>query len=150
MADKFSIAKVFFDSDALIAGSASRQGAAYILLQLSELGLIQGITSQKVLDECRKNLQNKLPDALPTFEQIISHALTILDNPSQEEVVAFRKMAHKKDLLILTAAIKIHAQFLVTFNTIDFYPNPELGVTVLEPGDFLKRIRLRLSELVND
>lgn len=64
MSDKFSVPKVFFDSDALVAASASRQGADFILLQLSELGLIQGFISQKVGDECRKNLHNKLPEAL--------------------------------------------------------------------------------------
>lgn len=147
MLDKFSITKVFFDSDALIAGSASRQGAAFILLQLSELGLIQGITSPRVLEECRKNLHLKLPEALPAFEQIISHALTVLENPSKEEIAEYSKMAHKKDLPILTAALGIKAQFLVTFNTKDFYPDSELGLIVLEPGDLLKKIRHRLSEL---
>lgn len=147
---KFAVTKVFFDSDALMAGSASHRGAAYILLQLSELGLLNGFISQKVIDECLKNLHIKLPDAVPNFEQIISHAVTVLENPSGEESAKYGKMAHKKDLPILTAAIKIKAQFLVTFNTKDFYPNPELGVTVLEPGDLLERIRVRLSELVND
>lgn len=150
MSDKFSIAKAFFDSDALMAGSASHQGAAFILLQLSELGLIQGYTSQKVIAECRKNLHLKLPDALPSFDQIVSHALTVLENPSDKDTVAYSGMAHKKDVLILAAAIKVQAHFLVTFNTKDFYPAPELGLTVLEPGDLLKRIRRKFSELVAD
>ena len=77
-----AIAKVFFDSDALMAGSASRKGAAYILLQLSELGLIHGFISQDVVYECRKNLQKKLPEALPTFEQIVSKALTVVESPA--------------------------------------------------------------------
>ncbi|MFQ5639598.1 MAG: PIN domain-containing protein [bacterium] len=150
MSDKFSIAKVFFDSDALIAGSASRQGAAFILLQLSELGLIQGFISPKVVDECLKNLHDKLPDALPSFEQIVSHALTVLENPSGEETAEYSKMAHQKDLPILTAALRIKAHFLVTFNTKDFYPDSELGLIVLQPGDLIKRIRLRLSELSSE
>jgi predicted nucleic acid-binding protein len=150
MLHKFSITKVFFDSDALIAGSASRQGAAFILLQLSELGLIQGFTSIKVIDECRKNLNIKLPDAVPTFEQIISHALTVLENLSKKETAEYSKMAQKKDLPILAVAMKIEAHFLVTFNTKDFYPNPELGLIVLEPGELLKRIRAKLSELANE
>ena len=90
----FSITKVFFDSDALIAGSASRQGAAFILLQLAELGLIQGFASKKVIDECRKNLQIKLPASLPNFKQIISHSLTIVENPSQPETEKYKQMAH--------------------------------------------------------
>jgi len=59
-------------------------------------------------------------------------------------------MAHKKDLPILTAAIKVKAQFLVTFNTKDFYPAEEFGLTVLAPGDLLREVRLRLSGLADE
>lgn len=141
------ITKVFFDSDALIAGSASPHGASFVLLQLSELGLVQGFTSKKVVDECCKNLQKKLTEALPAFEQIISYALKVVANPSNKETALYKDMAHVKDLPILVAALKIKAQFLVTFNTKDFYPKPELGLKVVEPGDLLKRIRIKLSEL---
>jgi predicted nucleic acid-binding protein len=138
---------VFFDADAVIAGSASRQGAAFLLLQLSELGLIKGFTSEKVVNECRKNLRDKLPDAQPVFEKIISHALAVIEDPSNEEADDYREMAHEKDLLILAAALRINAQFLVTFNTKHFYPAPELRLEVLQPGDLLKRIRAHLSRL---
>jgi len=146
---EFSIPKVFFDSDALIAGSASRQGAAFLLLQLAELSLIQGFTSQKVLEECHKNLQIKLPDAIPTFNRIVQHALTVLDNPSKVQTSKYQQMAHEKDLPILTSAVTIKAQFLVTFNTKDFYPDPKLGLVVLEPGELLKSIRLKLSQMTD-
>ncbi len=145
-----AIAKVFFDSDALMAGSASRKGAAYILLQLSELGLIHGFISQDVVYECRKNLQKKLPEALPTFKQIVSKALTVVESPANKESVQYKGMAHNKDLPILTAAIKVKAQFLVTFNTKDFYPAEEFGLTVLAPGDLLREVRLRLSGLADE
>jgi predicted nucleic acid-binding protein len=138
---------VFFDADVLIAGSASREGASFILLQLSELGLIKGFTSPKVVDECRKNLSNKLPDAQPAFEQVLSTALTVQENPSEKEISNYRKMAHEKDVPILAAALKTDAQFLVTFNTKDFYPDREPGLEVLKSGDLLKKIRARLSGL---
>ncbi len=141
------IKEVFFDSDALIAGSASPNGASFVLLQLSELGLIKGFTSKKVVEECLKNLQKKLPEALPVFEQIISYALKVVANPSNKETARYNNMAHEKDLPILAAALKIKAQFLVTFNTKDFYPKQELGLKVIEPGNLLKRIRIKLSEL---
>ncbi len=140
------ITEVFFDSDALIAGSASPKGASFVLLQLSELSLIQGFTSKKVIEECRKNLQKKLPEALPAFEQIISYALKVVANPSNKETAQYNNMAHEKDLPILVAALKIKARFLVTFNSKDFYPKPELGIEVIEPGDLLKKIRTKLSE----
>lgn len=138
---------VFFDADALIAGSASREGASFILLQLSELGLLNGLTCQQAVDECRKSLSIKLPDALPVFEQILSRALTVLGNPTEEEVSVYQKMAHRKDVPILTVAVTTGTRFLVTFNTKDFYPDHKLGLEVLTPGDLLKRIRARLSGL---
>jgi predicted nucleic acid-binding protein len=141
---------VFFDSDALIAGSASREGAAFILLQLAELGMIKGFTSQQVVDECRKNLFAKLPDALPAFEKILTSAITILENPSGKETANFEKMAHIKDAPILTAALKMSAHFLVTFNTKHFNPDPELKLRVLRPGDLLKEIRARFSRLADE
>ncbi|KAA3655880.1 MAG: PIN domain-containing protein [Calditrichaeota bacterium] len=140
---------VFFDADALIAGSASREGASFILLHLSELGLIHGFTCQKVVEECHKNLLIKLPDAQPAFEKILTTALTITENPSKQEIMNYEKMADEKDLPILIAALKTNAQFLVTFNIKDFFPDPSLGLEVLKPGDLLKRIRTRLRELAN-
>jgi len=142
-----SLTKVFFDSDTVIAGSASRKGASFILLQLAELNLIQGFTSQQVIDECRKNLQLKLPDAIPQFEQIISHAVTIVENPSLKQITQYDRMAHKKDVPILTAAIKLKVQFFVTFNTQDFFPPPEIGLHIVKPGDLLQRIRRKLSQV---
>ena len=37
--------RVFFDSDVMIAGSASASGASFALLHLAELGLIKGYVS---------------------------------------------------------------------------------------------------------
>ena len=78
------ISKIFFDADVLIAGSASQSGASFILLQLCELGLLHGITSEKVEAECRKNLRIKLPQAEPLFEQIVQHSLFVCPNPGAE------------------------------------------------------------------
>ena len=141
---------VFFDSDALIAGSASRQGAAFILMQLAELGLIKGFTSRQVVDECRKNLLAKLPDALPVFEKILSSALTITENPSASETAEFKTMAHIKDVSILTAALNLNAHFLVTFNIKDFTPDAGLNMRVMRPGDLLKEIRTLLTGLADE
>lgn len=145
-----STTKVFFDSDTIIAGSASRRGASFILLQLSELGLIQGFTSQKVVDECRKNLQMKLPDALSNFEQIISRALVIVKNPSPQQISKYNRMADIKDISILTAALMMKVRYLVTFNTRDYYPDPKLELSVVEPGELLQLIRRKLSEITGE
>ncbi len=123
MESKIPFIKVFFDADAIIAGSASKTGAAFVLLPLSELGLIQGFISQKATGECRKNLQFKLPHTMPSFEKIIESSLTLIDDPPEQKRELFSKMAHEKDVLILAAAAEIRAEFIVTFNTKDFLPS---------------------------
>ncbi|RMG28305.1 MAG: hypothetical protein D6732_18945 [Methanobacteriota archaeon] len=111
------------------------------------MGLIKGYISQQVVDECRKNLLKKLPEALPVFEKVILHSLKVVKTPSQKDIAQYTGMAHPKDVSILTAAIKLGAQYLVTFNTKDYYPEGEIGLDVLEPGELLQKIRKRLSEL---
>ena len=48
--------RLFFDADALIAGSASTTGAAHILLHLSDLTLVEGLTSLQAKTEAARNL----------------------------------------------------------------------------------------------
>jgi len=144
--------KIFFDADALIAGSASQTGASFLLLQLCEIRILHGLTCRQVVAECRRNLIKKLPQAEPIFGEIIKRALEIKKNPTLDEQKKYRQMAHPKDLPILTSAIKSRADYLVTFNTKHYFPQPEYNLAVLQPGDVLQKIRLMLSQLesIND
>lgn len=139
--------KVFFDADALIAGSASNTGASFVLLQLCELGMLHGITSHQVVSECVRNIQNKLPEALPYFEKIIQSAIEVVDDPSRSSLADFAKMAHEKDLPILVSAIDNGVGFLVTFNVKHYRVAPPCTVIICRPGELLSRIRSMLSEM---
>jgi hypothetical protein len=48
--------KGFVDADGLIAGSASTQGASHIILLLSDLTLIECLTSEQSRREAERNL----------------------------------------------------------------------------------------------
>lgn len=139
--------KIFFDADALIAGSASQTGASFLLLQLCEIRILRGLTCRQVVLECRRNLTKKLPQAEPIFDEIIKRALEIKKNPNLNEQNKYRHMAHPKDLPILTSAIKSQADYLVTFNTKHYFPNRDYHLVVLRPGEMLQKIRLMLSHL---
>ena len=141
------VIKLFFDADALIAGSASSSGAAFVLLQLCELGILKGYTCQQVVEECRRNIVKKLPQAKKIFEQIISCSLQIDKTPAQDYINQFTDYAHKKDLPILASAIKTKVNYLVTFNTKHFFPSPELEIVVANPGEILQNIRIQISKL---
>lgn len=137
--------RVFFDADALLAGSASTTGASHLLLHLSDLGLIRGLTSEQAHEEARRNLARKVPEALPEFDALIRQALEIIPNPSLEELRPFGNRAHPKDLPILAAAVLAGARWLVTFNTKDYYEAPP-GTRVLEPGQAIQAIRAALIQ----
>lgn len=144
------LSKIFFDADALIAGSASKAGSSFILLQLCELNILHGLTSRQVVEECRVNLQKKLPQADRIFEQIVERSIEVLKNPNSGEMEEFNNMSHPKDLPILVTAIISKADYLVTFNTKHLRPDPDFGLTVIKPGELLRKIRLILSQLHED
>lgn len=140
--------KTFFDAEAIIAGSASKSGASFILLQLCELNLLRGITCNQAIEECHRNIRAKLPQAMNMFKQIVSKSLQITENPTLAESVPYEGMAHKKDLSILVAAIKSQADFLVTFNTKHFHLTQEHLIKIIKPGELMHEIRRLLSESV--
>lgn len=140
--------RVFFDADALLAGSASTTGASHLLLHLSDLGLIHGLTSKQARDEAQRNLARKIPAALPEFEALIQQAVEVVADPPEEELDSFRGKAHPKDLPILVAAIRAGARWLVTFNTRDYYDSPP-GIRVLDPGQAIQAIRASLVRAVD-
>jgi len=138
---------IFFDANVLIAGSFSQTGASFLLLQLCELGLLKGTTCKQVIDECQKNIQDKLPQAEPIFDKIVACSMEVLPNPIWSEINKYQDMAHRKDLPILTVALTIEADYLVTFDINDFYPDLKLGLRVCKPTELLKEIRIKIMEL---
>ncbi len=141
--------KLFFDSDALIVGSASNSGAAFILLQLCELGILEGYTCNQVIRECRKNILAKLPRAKDIFKQIILHSLQVIKNPDSDYIDQYYGNAHKKDLPILASAINTNANYLVTFNKKHFNPSSEIELIIANPGEILQKIRSHLNQLAD-
>lgn len=136
--------RVFFDSDVIIAGSFSKTGAGHILLQLAEVGIIQGYISEQVVQECTRNIRKKLPEALPAFQSILDEsflAVVVPVDPAQAGEKA-RGQADDKDVPILAAALEARADVLVTFNTKDYFPH-ESPPKILSPGDLLKAIQRR-------
>lgn len=144
---KLPLLKIFFDANALIAGSFSKTGASFLLLQLCELGLLKGLTCKQAIDECQENIREKLPEAESVFEKIVANSVEVSSNSNLSEMNKYQDMAHRKDLPILTVALKVEANYLVTFDTEDFNPDLKLGLIVCKPGELLKQIRNKLTEL---
>lgn len=140
--------RVFFDADVLVAGSASKaySSASYILLQLAELTLIEGLICPYVREEVERNLRIKLPQALPVFRALMRTALKEVSDPSADSLKRWTGRADAKDLPVLAAAISNSCDYLVTFNIRD-YPKPPESLEVLEPGNLVQQVRKHLAKL---
>jgi hypothetical protein len=128
------------------AVSPSQAGASLAILRLSEITLIEALTSQQVIMEAECNLIAKLPQKLPEFRLLVSRCLHVVPDPSVEDLVRYAGMAHPKDLPIVVAAVRERCPWLVTFNVRHFQPG-HVDVTVLQPGDFVFQVRDLLTRL---
>ena len=138
--------KVFVDADVLFAGAASpsEHSASLIILRMGEITLIEAITSQQAIDEAERNLEEKLPAALPMFRLLVTRSMRVTPTPTKHELTPYEGLADEKDLPILVAALREQCPWLVTFNIRHFRPgHPD--VTVLKPGEFLRRVRDQLA-----
>jgi predicted nucleic acid-binding protein len=146
------IPRVFMDSSSLFAGAASRWGASRAILTLAEIGLLQIVVCQQVLDETRRNLMEKAPEAMPYFERItLALKLEVVDYPSEEDVAKCKEtIRHVSDAPILAAAMNAAPDRLVTLNTQHFIDDPEVarksGLVIQTPGQFMMEIRGFLTE----
>ena len=137
--------RVFFDADALIAGTASSTGASHVPLRLAELGLIEGVTCEQALGEAERNLAAKLPAALPAFRAILSAAaIQVVPEPEPEGRAALHGLAHEDDLPILAAALASRSHYVTTFN-VRHYHVPAGRIRVARPGEVVADLRRRLS-----
>lgn len=140
--------RVFVDADVLFAGAAapSEHGASLTVLRMAEITLVQALTSQQVIVEAQRNLSTKLPKALPAFHLIVSRCLSVVPDPTVEELAPLQGLADADDLSILAAAVREGCPWLVTFDVRHFCPGHPT-VQVLRPGDLVLRIRGLLTTL---
>lgn len=117
-----------------------------MILQLSELGLIDAVCSEQVRRESERNLTAKLPAAIPAFQLLADAAVRWVGNPRTKDLENYRGQGDPEDLPILVAALMAGCDSLITFNVRHFWPKNQ-AIRIETPGDFLTRIRRHLAEL---
>lgn len=139
---------VFLDADVIFAGSAAprEHGASHVILRMSEITLIEGVTSQQAVVEVERNLADKLPAKLPEFHLLVSRCLRVVPDPAPLDLIPHTGQADPKDLPILVAALREGCDYLLTFNTRDYKHSPA-SIKVQRPGEFLMSTRNLLSRL---
>jgi len=140
--------RLFIDTDVLIAGSASpnEHSASLVLLRMAEITLIEAITSQQVVAECGRNLAEKMPAALPAFQLLLQKCLTVVPDPTADELKPNEGRADLINSPLLVAAAREQCSFLTTFNIHHYEPGLP-GVLVLRPGELVMRVRQQLANL---
>lgn len=136
--------RVFVDSSVLIAGAGSPSGASRAVLTMAEIGLFQMLVSPQVLDECERNIRQKLPRALNVFAQLLAAIdPEIVPEPPVETLAQWERIIAAKDAPILGAAIMAQADCLLTLDVKDFSLDVEntSGINIQSPSEFVQQIR---------
>ena len=140
---------VFLDADVIFAGAAAptEHGASHIVLRMSEITLIECVTSEQAMTEVERNLAEKLPAKLPEFHLLVSRCLRVVPDPEPEDLAHHTGQADPKDLPILVAALREGCPYFLTFNVRHHY-SPTVGsITVQRPGEFVLTVRNLLTQL---
>lgn len=135
---------VFFDSSCLIAAAGSPSGGSGFLLSLCARGYLKAAVSQPVLLEAQRNIQAKLGDeAIKRYHNLLAVVpFSLASLPDKTKLKRLEKMINKKDVHVVSAALEIHAPFLLALdrglilevNKVNF------GIRALSPGDFIKSV----------
>lgn len=141
------LVRVFCDADVLIAGAASTTGASHILLQLSELTLIECVSSPLAVHEAERNIAAKLPAALPAFREILDAGIDLVPEAAPAVSRGLAAQAHQKDVPILAAAVAAGADFLATFNVRHFRSRSSPPL-IVQPRRVVAAIRASLLRLL--
>ncbi len=121
--------RVFLDANILFSASIPKSRMRLLVLTLNEYAHL--LTSPYAIEEARRNLHGKKPDALPDFERLLKHieiiavAITSLD-------IALAP----KDIPILGGAIAGKATHLLTGDKQDFgvlWGKTIQGVKIVSP-----------------
>jgi putative PIN family toxin of toxin-antitoxin system len=132
--------KIIIDTNVLVAGLRSRDGASFKLLSLIDSGLFAVSITVPLIFE---------------YEDVIKREHLGIDGPSAESVLDYLCaiashhqvyftwrpfLRDPKDDLVLEAAVSADATHIVTFNTKDFEGIEQFGIQALWPGAFLSQI----------
>ena len=144
--------RAYVDANVLLSGAATDNpsSASRVVLVASELTLLDLVACGRVLEECDRNLERLVEDDAQlqglreTLEEIVSRSIEVVQTPSAERVSL--PDTDPKDRVHLLSAVEQGCDYLVTLNPKDF-PEDYEGVTIVEPGTLVKRIREQIKGL---
>lgn len=139
MTDRNTVALI--DASCLVSASASPSGGSGFILSVCRRGLLRAATSNAVLVEAERNIKKKMgSDALARHREnlrIIPFEIIVVRD---ESISAFhRAIAGDKDAHIITAAIELGAEYVITLDLrlVSRINASALAIVAMTPGEFI-------------
>lgn len=114
-----------------------------ILLRIAVTGIVRARWTERILDECFRNISEQRPDlkpnALTRTRKLMNEAVPDCLVRDFEDLIEGLRLPDPNDRHVLAAAIRAGAQAIVTFNLRDF-PGDQLapfGIEAIHPDDFV-------------
>jgi predicted nucleic acid-binding protein len=139
--------RLYIDADVLFraATRSHQQTAAYIVLKLADLTLLEVITARHAFHEALRNLHGRTAAGAAELLDLAGHSLQIISDPTASMLVSVQDQANPKDVINLAAAQEGGAPLLITFNTSDYFVRTA-PVRVMTPGQFIETMRVFMAE----
>lgn len=137
---------VFIDTSVLLSACLSKTGASAFILGSCRKKKVKGYISKYVLSELKRNAEklDQLGKRRLNF-YILQSNLSIVENPTLEEINTCQEVINSKDSSILAVAMKYKVGYLVTHNAKDFFlpkvKNFIKPITTLTPRDFITLVK---------
>lgn len=133
--------KLFLDANVLFTAAHHARGKSAFIVELSSKGHFEVVSSSFAIDEARRNLEAKSPDALENFENL-RKAVGIV--PDVYEKTCPIELP-EKDVPIFIAALRARCSHLLTGDRKHFgrfmnAPKRTSGVVVQTVSDFLSAL----------
>ena len=134
----FLLIRLFFDANVLFTAAHNPKGKAALILQLVKHGLWDGITSDYIAQETRRNITAKYPECLAVLEILLSDLKCVSSSTSYVCPIDLPS----KDEPVMQDALAVNATHLLTGDLKHFgrymnNPDQTMGIIIQTVNDFL-------------
>ncbi|MDX3925971.1 MAG: putative toxin-antitoxin system toxin component, PIN family [Shinella sp.] len=136
--------RLVLDTNVIVAAFRSRNGASNLLLRFADRGMVTPLCSTALFLEYEAVLsREETRQATGHSVSDVASVMSALAAIAEGVDISFRTrpmLADVADEMVLEAALNGQAEAIVTHNMKDFRPALELGVTVMTPGEIVRRL----------
>lgn len=132
--------RLFLDSNVILSGLMSTNGAPRVLLDLLslEVPLLQGMTGRYNLEEIERNLKRRFPQLVAVYHDYLPRLrLEVIPIPPYKDIKPLLNKMSAKDTPVLASAKNGQADYLITGDKKGFPKKIAQPIIVLPPDRFL-------------